>query len=114
MNKTVRTAKNALGKYLDPFLVLGIFILFAIPVVTLLNLTPGYKPPTHNDNVLGLADESTVTITANTVASDGLAVEKFNQTTETSYTFQVQMLPREAGTYENTLFTATNGTDDDA
>ena len=105
---------NALGKYLDPFLVLGIFILFAIPVITLVNLTPGYRPQTQNDDVLGLTDQSMVTITANTVASDGIAVEKFNQTTETSYSFQVQLLPRESGTSQNTLFTATNGTNTEA
>lgn len=114
MNKTGRNIMNALGKYLDPFLVLGLFILFSIPVVTLLNLTPTYQPRQYNDNVLGLADKSTVAITANTVAGDGIAVEKFNQTSRTSYSFQVQMLPHEEGTYKNTLFTATNGTDSEA
>jgi hypothetical protein len=114
MNNTGRSIKNALGKYLDPFLVLGIFILFAIPIVSLFNLTPGYQPARHDDNVLGLADESTVTITANTVAGDGIVVEKFNQTSETSYSFQVRMLPHEEGIYRNTLFTATNGTDSEA
>lgn len=114
MNKSGRNINNTLGKYLDPFLVLGLFLLFAIPVATLLNLTPAYQPRQHTNNVLGLTDESTVAITANTVASDGITVEKFNQTSQTSYSFQVKMLPHEEGIYKNTLFTATNGTDSEA
>lgn len=109
MSKQLNRSLSQLSKFLDPFLVLGIFVLFAIPVITVMNLTPGKRPTQEQSYVLGTTDQSTVSFTANSTAANGIAIEKFTRTTDDSYTMQVQLLPHLAGTYRNTLFTAING-----
>ncbi len=102
-----------IGKYLDPFLVLGIFVLFTIPIITLISLTPGHSTPSQNENVLGLTDLNSVSVTANTTAADGIVVEKMTQNSESSYTIYIQSYPHNKGVYRNSILTATNGTEDE-
>jgi hypothetical protein len=113
MSKTSKTTLSKLSTFLDPFLVVGILVLFTIPIITLLNLTPAHRPAPAKENVLGIANQSKLTITPNTIALDGISVEKFTQTTDRSYELQVSLLPHEAGSFQNTLLTAINGTDEE-
>jgi len=110
MKKLARTVSR-FSRFFDPFLVFGIFVLFAVPVITLLNLTPTYNSPqTHTENVLGTTDQNNVSVTTNPEAQAGISVEKMTQTGDNSYTIYVQTDPHQAGAYGNRLFTATNST----
>ncbi len=99
------------GAFLDPFLVFGIFILFVIPVITVLNLTPSYRKEIQPADVLGSTSSEELVIEPNIVYQEGISVRDFRQTTPTSYAFEVQMKAHTKGEFQNLLFTAKNDTD---
>jgi len=108
--KTSRLLKK-FGEFLDPFLVLGIFVLFLIPALTLMNLTPGYLKPENQPNVLGATTGSEIVIDPGMVYQEGISVINFSQTTNSSYTFTVNMTAHTEGSYQNLLFTAHNSSE---
>lgn len=110
----METIKHALSKFatfIDPFLVIGIFILFLIPVITILNLTPRTYTIPENENVLGTTDATAIRILTNTTPAEGISIDKVSQTSDTSYTLYISHEPHRQGTYDNTIFTAVNNTD---
>ena len=111
--KKSQSVISKFGAALDPFLILGIFILFLIPVITVINLTPGEKTVRETESVLGSTDPERVSILANTAPAEGITVDKVTQNSEKTYTMYVLHDAHEAGTYTNALFTATNGTPDE-
>lgn len=111
--KHLKGLNSKFGKFLDPFLILGIFILFLIPVITVINLTPSQKDIQKTESVLGSTDPEHVSVVANTTSADGITVDKVTQNSEKSYTLYVLNDAHPPGTYKNALFTATNGTLDE-
>ncbi len=102
--------RTKITRLFDPLIVLGIFLVFLVPVITVLNLTPKYQKPATNNNVLGVQDQTTVTITPNRQVKDGLFIRNIFQNTESSYSLILQQDRHNAGTYSNELFTVNNPT----
>jgi hypothetical protein len=111
--KSVKRIFEKFGVALDPFIVLALFVIFLVPVITVLNLTPKYHKNTQ-PNVLGETDSQFVTIDANQTYAEGISVEKMTQEGDNHYTIYVKQDAHETGTYTNFLFTATNGTKEEA
>lgn len=105
--KTSRLLKR-FGPWFDPFLVLGIFMSFLIPSLTLANLTPGYTDARENNNVLGTTTKDVFDLEPNLIYHQGISVDDFKHTTQTSYSFEVLMAAHTEGTFQNLLFTAHN------
>jgi hypothetical protein len=103
---------NVLEKIADPFLILGVFLLFVIPALTVMNLTP-IKIDKKDDNVLGVAESTVVNLTENSIEEDGINVVSFNQTDDKITKIKVQHLTHSAGQYENLIFTAQNDTEEE-
>ena len=112
MNQPKKVIKK-FGTFLDPFLIVGIFILFLIPVITVINLTPGQKIPEKTESVLGAADPTLVNLLANTNTAEGITVTKVTQNSDHSYTLYIEKEAHQKGVYQNKLFTASNGTPDE-
>ncbi|MEA3357782.1 MAG: hypothetical protein U9Q67_05105 [Patescibacteria group bacterium] len=108
--------KRSVSKFstiFDPFLILGIFVLFLVPVLTVLNLTPIYKPPVVEEkDILGAADPEMFIVAANTEVQDGIYTEMTSQNSPDSFMMHVNMEPRSKGTYQNKLFNVYNPYDE--
>jgi hypothetical protein len=103
---------NVLEKIADPFLILGVFLLFVVPALTVFNLTP-IKLNRKDDNVLGVTESTLVEITESTTANDGVDVVNFNQTDDNTSKLRIQHLTHSAGEYQNLVFTAHNPTENE-
>ena len=101
------------GHFLDPFLVLALVALLFIPAVTVLNLTPRRSAVSTERTVLGLADQSSVSVTPATENENGITLEKITQRSDTAYTLYVTHNPHIAGVYKSEVFTLFNGTDEE-
>jgi hypothetical protein len=104
--------KKKTEKLLDPFLVMALLLVFAIPAVTVLNLTPDWDNRADNQpNVLGTTDQTNLSLIPYQSLDQGLQVTEVNQTTETSYSLTVENLPHERGTFTNEIFEIANPTE---
>lgn len=109
--KILKRLDTKFGKFLDPLLVLAIIALFVIPAITLTNLTPGYRPPPEEPNVLGVTEGTTMSIRPHTEPYDGISLSKFTQTSASSHTLYLSQIPHKEGIHTNKLFSAINGTE---
>jgi hypothetical protein len=96
------------GAFFDPFLVLGIFVLFLIPIITIENLSPSFIKQGHQPDVLGVTSNKAFVIDPNLAYENGITVAEFQQTTDSSYSFQVQLSAHTAGSFQNMMFSAQN------
>lgn len=108
--KTSRLIKR-FGPFFDPFLVVGIFIFFLIPSLTLANLTPGYLTTSVSKDVLGTTTNKKIEIKPNLTYREGITVDDFKQTTDSSYSLEVLMAAHTEGLFQNQLFIAHNTTE---
>jgi hypothetical protein len=99
------------SKFLDPFLVLGIFTLFLIPVITVLNLTPIVVKP-KQDNVLGAKDQTEAEIIVHSQDNENFRVIA-QSNTEQSTSLKVTAYPNLEGSYTTTILTINNYTEDE-
>ncbi len=111
MNKTFYKLKKTIVKFLDPFLVLAILVVFAVPAITVLNLTPAWKEDNSTNAVLGTTDQTNLMLSPYQTMDQGLQVIEVNQTTDTSYSFTIENIPHEKGKYTNKIFDIFNPTD---
>ena len=100
-------------KFVDPFLVLGIFTLFLIPAITVFNLTPIQFSKPNDDSILGVEESTLITFTENTETNDGISVSEFEQTDDNNYKLKISHLTHTIGNYKNLIFTAENPTEDE-
>ena len=91
--KKVKQTTGKYSKFLDPFVVVGILVLFAIPALTIINLTPTYVPPLKQPDVLGARDNESVEILLHMEVKDGISVEKLSQNDENVYTLYINDMP---------------------
>lgn len=103
--------KKSLGKLLDPFALLGIISLFLVAILTVLNLSPVYKPQYPTKNVLGITETNTVQLEPNYLKKNGITLTKMTQNNDSSYTLYISMDIQTKGNYKNKLFLAQNGTE---
>lgn len=96
------------GPFLDPFLVLGIFVLFLVPILTISNLKPSYLKPDNRSNVLGATTNDALIVEPNLLDREGIFITNFHQTTASSYALEIQIAAHTEGEYQNALFTVHN------
>lgn len=101
---------EGLEKLADPFLVFGIFALFLIPILTVLNLTP-IKIARNDNNVLGVSEAQMVEIVDNNRRGDGISVVSMKTPDDHTSKLRIEHLTHSSGNYENLVFTATNKSD---
>lgn len=111
--KALRKFLKQFGKFADPFLVMGIFVLFLIPVLTVLNLTPQTRPEYPESSVLGIGDENKVNFNPGATPQDGILVTRVSQNSDTSYSVEVKVSPQTTGSFSNDFFTASNTIEED-
>lgn len=103
--------KKTILKFLDPFLVMAILVVFAVPAITVLNLTPAWKDTDRRpDSVLGTTDLTHLTLLPYQKQEQGLQVIEVNQKSETSYDFTIENIPHRKGKYTNQIFHIANST----
>ncbi len=109
---TFNKFQTKFGHLLDPFVILAIFVVFLVPVITVLNLTPQNKVQTQeNPQVLGATNQTKVTIEPNLKYGDGITVDKVTPNGDSSFVLYVNQVPHKSGKYTNELFVASNPTD---
>jgi hypothetical protein len=102
--------KKSTEKFLDPFLVLALLLVFVVPAVAVLNLTPTWRTMDEGAKVLGTTDQDQLVLIPYQTGAQGLQLIEVNQTTETSYLLTLKNLAHEEGRYINKIFDIANPT----
>ncbi len=114
MKKKAKKFAEKFGVFLDSFLVLGIFLVVIFSVLSVLNMTPKYKPyPKRQDAVLGTTDSEYINLISGENKQDGISTEKITQTSDESFTIFMRHMAHGDGTYKNEAFTIVNQTPED-
>ncbi|MBN1618083.1 hypothetical protein JW887_01950 [Candidatus Dojkabacteria bacterium] len=111
-NRAVRRFKTKFGKFLDPFVVAALFLLFLIPAITVINLTPGYMKQ-NNTDVLGLSDTEAVRVTFNNITNEYLSTTTYKTMIEGNYEINVATYSRPSGRYSYNFMSIENNLDKD-
>lgn len=106
--KNIRRATKKFLVFFDPFLVIGIFILFLIPTLTVINLTPQYLSQPQKKEVLGVNQDSELRIIPNNTINDGIKIQDYEPNTNGIYQFNMSHPSHTAGKYTNKLFSCQN------
>jgi hypothetical protein len=109
-HKEIYQVKKAFIKFFDPFLVLAILVVFAVPIITVLNLTPSWEKTKPSENVLGTTDQDHLSLIPNQTTQEGIQVTEINEKEDTSYSFTITHLAHRQGKYQNKIFDISNPT----
>lgn len=100
-------------KLFDPFIIIGIFLLFVIPTLSVLNLKPGTYPKQRESNVLGLTDQDYVSVEKSVTLDENIVNEFQIQRAEKDlYDSSFEISPTEEGDYSTPIFKAINPSPD--
>jgi hypothetical protein len=108
-NQNAPKFKRFLTLIVEPFAVGILALLFIIPAITVMNLSPITKK-IKELNVLGVNTDSSVSMTLVGGKHDILSEENLNKVSETSYEYSTKLAQRNADSYSKPIIEVKNNT----
>lgn len=109
--RELRRFSEKYGRTFEPFLVIAILVIFAIPILTVVNLTPETRAQKSN-NVLGVTDEGVLAINSVGGTHDVVKDETVKNEDDGSKTYSATIKAHEAGRVSKPVFEVVNNTGD--
>lgn len=108
--RELRRFTSTYAKAFEPVLVVVILIIFAIPILTVINLTPEIRS-NKNANVLGVQDSKVLEIVSIGGSHEIIVNETVNNMDEGSKNYSAEVKPHKEGNFSKPIFTLTNNSD---
>ncbi|WKZ31472.1 MAG: hypothetical protein QY318_01780 [Candidatus Dojkabacteria bacterium] len=99
------------GSLLDPFAIVLLIILYSIPILAVINLTPRIRQSlTEGKSVLGSQDNTAVAVTNITGVHTVITNEEFDQILANRYEYSARLAVRDEGSYSKPFLKVSNPT----
>jgi hypothetical protein len=101
MNRELKRLKNRLGRFADPLGILALTLLFVLPSLALINLTP--QTTSKEKTVLGVEDKTGIGAVLVGGVHDIVKQEVLSYPTELQFSYSAQLLKRSEGKYSKPI-----------